>query len=385
MDRHVRLEPFSGTASDNAQHFLKDFERYAQCEQWDDSFRLAFVSFYLKGNARVWFDNNEHHFTDWAAFSERFKSAYIDEATIKEKAKKELQERAQRPGESCHDYVQVVLRLCREADPAMSESDKVRHIKKGISELMYIVLHFKGVTTVDDVLTSCRDLDNSLSQRIEKPSQEFTRLSSVLSFPIYPNQLDATSSVNTIVAALPEPCAATRLPSSLEETLERVVKRVVQQELLACAPGAVCAPIQRQHPSALQPSVGPSLDRQCYYCQRYGHVQRFCRQRAADRQAEYSSGYNRSVYNRPELAPRFQRNFSPRGTPLNARHQSPHYWDSYDARPVSPHYSRDFPRTQQQRGRSQSPANPRGRSPYRSDSPHPAIGLRATQNPENQS
>ena len=76
-------------------------------------------------------------------------------------ATEELRTRAQRNGESCFDYVQAILKLCRDADRAMAETVKIEHILKGIAENVFYLLHVKNVSTVDEILRQCRDLRRS--------------------------------------------------------------------------------------------------------------------------------------------------------------------------------------------------------------------------------
>src|SRR5690606_22467008 len=105
FDRFVHLEPFSGRADENARRFIADVERYTASPEWNDCTRLSFISFLLKDNARLWFDNSYASFTTWRIFIAAFKRAYINEQQIRSKARTELQSRAQLPGETCHEYV----------------------------------------------------------------------------------------------------------------------------------------------------------------------------------------------------------------------------------------------------------------------------------------
>jgi hypothetical protein len=363
-DRHIRLDSFDGNEHD-ARRFLKDFERYSQCCQWDDILRLGYVSFFLKGNARLWYDNNEDSFVSWEAFQTKFKDQYVQEHKIREDAKKELRQRSQRTGESCNEYVQVVIKLCRDADPEMTEEHKVGHVLKGIAESVYVFLVLKEVTSIAQIIDCCRKLDATWSKRLPKMSP-FARLPTNIAFPVYPDESIQTP---TIAAVTPDYFSAPKGQlenCNLEEVIFRVVKKVVKEELLSANVATVAAATQfssqEQRPSNTFGS--PELRRRvprCYFCNQLGHIQRFCYHRTADSRYNTNnySAARSGYFNRNDNAyipPRF------RNVGYNASRESPSYEAQY------PPYNSNLGR----RASSQSP-NPRnrGRSPYRSGSPYP--------------
>src|SRR5699024_9337216 len=87
-----------------------------------------------------WWENQEDSCLSFEAFQRAFLSAYADDAHIRQAARHELARRAQKPGETCFDYCQVILRLCRLADPQMTEIDKVGHLLKGIAKCVCLTL-----------------------------------------------------------------------------------------------------------------------------------------------------------------------------------------------------------------------------------------------------
>lgn len=364
FDRYVRLDNFSAEQGEDARTFLQDLERLTTAESWPDSAKLSFVPFLLKGPARIWFDNHCASFRNWAEFIVSFRQAYINDSAIRARATHELRSRAQLAGETCHEYVQAILRLCRDVDGNMKEEDKVRHIMKGISESVYYFLHFKELTTVEGILDSCRRFDNAWSERISTiPSNEFPRLSHVLPTPIY-SSCNPSSAVFERASHNESP-----ITPDLEKAIEAVVRKVINGPLSSCAVS----------PAREAPAFQPDL-RQCHYCHKLGHVQRFCKLRAAEQQSRYRTGYNgleRDFSNSPSTPVR--RNARPFAS---TRYQRPPF--DYDARPQSPSYASDFPPnfdrsprfSEPLRNRSPSPAI-RTRSPNtrmgRSSSPHPRI------------
>jgi len=118
--RDISMPTFSGRPDENGKRWLNLFLRFATCYGWDDSFKLAFIPYYLSEMALVWFENEE--FSSWTAFVDEFKKCYADDSQRSSLATEELRSRAQRNGESCHDYVQAVLQLCKESDATMTEA-----------------------------------------------------------------------------------------------------------------------------------------------------------------------------------------------------------------------------------------------------------------------
>ncbi|GBN29198.1 hypothetical protein AVEN_113975-1 [Araneus ventricosus] len=68
---------FSGDDNQqDANNWLKDFQRIATYNHLDDQMCLANVIFYLSGTARQWFDNNEDTFTNFTTFKNSLSNAF---------------------------------------------------------------------------------------------------------------------------------------------------------------------------------------------------------------------------------------------------------------------------------------------------------------------
>jgi len=53
---------FHGEPGEDPTAWLKEYERIAKFNQWDDTMCLANAYFFVKGTARLWYDNNEKKF-----------------------------------------------------------------------------------------------------------------------------------------------------------------------------------------------------------------------------------------------------------------------------------------------------------------------------------
>src|SRR5690606_31445886 len=118
------------------------------------------------------------------------------------------------------------------------------------------------VSTVQEVLETCQKLDETFSHRISHLSREFPRLQTVLQTPVYP---EPVSRVSAHVASAPS------------VLVDEIVQRVLEQMQNASPSLGHIAAVRPQHLSDT---------RQCDYCHCLGHVERFCRKRAADRRRQ---------------------------------------------------------------------------------------------------
>ncbi|GFT15317.1 retrotrans_gag domain-containing protein [Trichonephila clavipes] len=96
--------------------WLKEYDRVANFNKWDDMMCLANVYFFfLDGTARQWYVNNEDALDSWEAFKNGLSGLFGDRQKYTRRAEEQLKCRAQRSGESTQSYIQSVLGLCQEA------------------------------------------------------------------------------------------------------------------------------------------------------------------------------------------------------------------------------------------------------------------------------
>ncbi|UYV72359.1 hypothetical protein LAZ67_9002777 [Cordylochernes scorpioides] len=176
--QHPRSPPnFSGKATEIAHLWLKDYNRVALHNGWDETMCLANVVFFLEGTAKCWFDNTEDDLTSWAIFKEKFSAMFGDKEDYSRKIESALKVRAQKPDESIEFYIQDVLNLCRQLNPNMSEEDRVGHLMKGVADDIYRILLTIEVATTVDFTNHCRRIEKLNKKRIS--SVRFERIPSV--------------------------------------------------------------------------------------------------------------------------------------------------------------------------------------------------------------
>ncbi|XP_077512696.1 uncharacterized protein LOC144123831 [Amblyomma americanum] len=164
---------FCGTDDVDVEDWLAMYERVSKHNRWDATLMFANVIFYLAGTARVWFETHEEELTSWDTCKQKLRDLFGKPIGHKLAAKKDLASRAQSSTESYISYIQDVLALCRKVDSAMSETDKVGHILKGIAHDAFNLLLCKDCATVDSVLQVCRQFEQAKHRRI---ARRFDRL-----------------------------------------------------------------------------------------------------------------------------------------------------------------------------------------------------------------
>lgn len=138
---------FTGSDDIDAEDWLSTYERVSTHNRWDDVAKLNNVPFSLDKLAESWFHNNEPKMQTWSAFKTRFLAVFGRPALRKLKAEQRLRVRAQQDNESYTSYIEDIVDLCKQVDPAMPESEKIRHVLKGIEEFAFQMLLNKNPQT----------------------------------------------------------------------------------------------------------------------------------------------------------------------------------------------------------------------------------------------
>ncbi|GFV58820.1 CCHC-type domain-containing protein [Trichonephila clavipes] len=100
---------FRGAPGEDPLKWLKEYDRVANFNKWDDMMCLANVYFFLDGTARQWYVNNEDALDSWEAFKNGLSGLFGDRQKYTRRAEEQLKCRAQRSGESTQSYIQSVL------------------------------------------------------------------------------------------------------------------------------------------------------------------------------------------------------------------------------------------------------------------------------------
>ncbi|GFW29680.1 CCHC-type domain-containing protein [Trichonephila clavipes] len=254
---------FRGAPGEDPLKWLKEYDRVANFNKWDDMMCLANVYFFLDGTARQWYVNNEDALNSWEAFKNGLSGLFGDRQKYTRRAEEQLKCRAQRSGESTQSYIQSVLGLCQEVNPLMKEDEKVSHLMKGVAEDIYQALLTREINDTASFIKWCNYIEDMKQKR-----KEVHRL------------------VNQTQESLDSD------PQSLEEIVQDEVERVLApvstkptetgpRPTYAAVTRKYRAPVQKFPPEPRKTDVWRTADNRpvCFHCGRPGHVMRYCREK----------------------------------------------------------------------------------------------------------
>jgi len=138
----VKPDKFSGEG--DVKHFLKQYEKAATINNWDDNEKVKFLSIFLDNTASFFFENLEDKNTilTWDMVKAEFLNEYqpIGYDTI---LKTKLENRRQGETESVASYITEIENICRQLNKKMKEEKICTYILKGLKEsvLQAISLH----------------------------------------------------------------------------------------------------------------------------------------------------------------------------------------------------------------------------------------------------
>ncbi|UYV64680.1 K02A2.6-like, partial [Cordylochernes scorpioides] len=258
---------FTGERNQNPEKWLKEFHRVARYNCWDDSMCLANVYFFLQGTAHRWYENVEEKINSWGIFVKMFSQNFGHHVTQKNQLAENLKTRAQGKEETSDSYIQDVLHLCREVNPAMMENEIVAHLTKGISEEIYQSIIILDIATIDEFIKWCRKIEASNKKRVNK-RVVFDRLPNVATI----DSADSESMEDLIRRIVREevhralnPESTTPEPSSLKEIIREEIEKNV---------ASISKPIQRPPPRQSYPNQTRTFSQVPRR-----HVKRYCRER----------------------------------------------------------------------------------------------------------
>lgn len=131
--RSVTIQNFYGEP-DKARTWLRAYEKASTANGWDDDLRLSHVGYYLKKEAEDWYYSRiDDSVRTWTQFVNQFERRYLRKSQ-RLQLKQQLEHIRQEPEENTLRFMDRVLKICAEYDPAMEEREKLRFVIKGIND-----------------------------------------------------------------------------------------------------------------------------------------------------------------------------------------------------------------------------------------------------------
>ncbi|GFV09118.1 CCHC-type domain-containing protein [Trichonephila clavipes] len=162
---------FRGAPGEDPLKWLKEYDRVANFNKWDDMMCLANVYFFLDGTARQWYVNNEDALDSWEAFKNGLSGLFGDRQKYTRRAEEQLKCRAQRSGE----YT-VLHTKCIRTLPRGKSSDERRRKSvtpnEGVAEDIYQALLTREINDTASFIKWCNYIEDMKQKRVGRPRFE---------------------------------------------------------------------------------------------------------------------------------------------------------------------------------------------------------------------
>ncbi|GFX08971.1 CCHC-type domain-containing protein [Trichonephila clavipes] len=152
--------------------WLKEYQIVSSYNLWDDTMQLANAYFFLD-------------------------AAFGDIQTYVRQARDHLESHVQQPVECIQSYIQDVLELCKQAEPNLSEEDKVSYLMKGVTEDLFPALLARDVQTSGDFTNLCLYIEEIKQKRLS--SCKFGRLLNVIPITTNDEVTDLMSLIRQVI------------------------------------------------------------------------------------------------------------------------------------------------------------------------------------------
>ncbi|GFT47760.1 CCHC-type domain-containing protein [Trichonephila clavipes] len=223
MEEPIDLPRAPGKTLSNG---LKEYDRVANFNKWDDMMCLANVYFFLDGTARQWYVNNED-LDSWEAFKNGLSGLFGDRKKYTRRAEEQLKCRAQRSGESTQSYIQKCIRTLPRGKSSDERRRKSVTPNEGVAEDIYQALLTREINDTASFIKWCNYIEDMKQKRVGRP--RFERLPNVVPVASLTDETDLVSLIRTIVRE-----EVHRLVNQTQESLDsdpQSLEEIVQDEV----------------------------------------------------------------------------------------------------------------------------------------------------------
>lgn len=130
------FEPCSG----NAVSFIKNYERTAAANSWDNNLKITYLGTFLEGAADLWFNryiaNPEHQEKTWTNIKDDFLKEFGG-SDVRRSLEKKLYETKQRPNQSIRAYYYELQTIFADYDPTFNVDEFRKFFEHGMDRDLY--------------------------------------------------------------------------------------------------------------------------------------------------------------------------------------------------------------------------------------------------------
>jgi hypothetical protein len=146
---------------EDVNKWIEDIEHLFDLAHIPESTRLDLISYSLRGDALEWFKNNRTLFNSWSIFVVELKRAFTS-SYHGEVAFKKLESYSQGENQSIRNFFNEVLKLCKEADPSMSEATKLKNLLSKSKPSIQFEIRKKKPTSTKEFLEFAKEAEELL-------------------------------------------------------------------------------------------------------------------------------------------------------------------------------------------------------------------------------
>ncbi|OMJ15124.1 hypothetical protein AYI69_g8305 [Smittium culicis] len=246
---HLKLlQPgiFSGEVSEDAERWLKKFERYYK-KELEDNERIEIAEVHFEGAARAWFEVYATEFTSWETFKQKFSDKFAD----KQKEIMAWQELSSKEKETI-SILELTAKLSRLFKIAKVESDreKLKHLLNKIDKRYHKIIIKSLDKPWKDVIKRLVE-EEEIIKTINNKQVEIT---------------DTTESLEKPVKnLLPEPEKDSGMYESLVKKFDKLSLSLIDMK----------EDMKNFERKKADTRKNP-YDKWCQYCKKGGHEEKFC-------------------------------------------------------------------------------------------------------------
>ena len=163
------VQPIPKFAGDSARafDFIRDYERAANINNWDDKRKAQIFESSLEGSAKIWYLGLRDGTDNWQELLELFKRRYFPEDrewSIYE----QMVIAKQYFNENAIDFVNRVLKLRKEADCGVSNSRVISIIKRGLRQRDYMLSIINVTDDIDMIIRIFKEIDKRQNHNVHR-------------------------------------------------------------------------------------------------------------------------------------------------------------------------------------------------------------------------